>query len=291
MDRIAILKIDELNENNFGNDFYANTIPNHLISNHSRIEKPHKHNFYATMLFTRGSGVHEVDFSVYDVRPGSVFLLAPGQTHSWELSEDIDGFIFFHTQEFFDMVFVRERIREYPIYTSVYHSSAIYITGNFLQHITQLFEQILMEYKNTQWKKHQLILNIASQLYIELNRFAIAETDFPIAHYSQYNFRFLEFEDLLETHFLTVKSPAQYADWLHITPKHLNRITRSLVNKTTTDIVLERVVLEAKRMLIYTGKSFNEIASVLGYEDYSYFSKLFKKRSGETPRDFLKRYE
>jgi len=62
------------------------------------------------------------------------------------------------------------------------------------------------------------------------------------------------------------------------------------VDKTTTDIIIDRVILEAKRMLIYTGKSFSEIGSMLGYDDYSYFSKVFKKKVGYTPKEFLKKY-
>lgn len=67
----------------------------HLKSSHKHIEKPHRHDFYVTVLFTHGSGVHEIDFQSYDVQPGSLFFLSPGQIHSWELSDDTEGYIFF----------------------------------------------------------------------------------------------------------------------------------------------------------------------------------------------------
>ena len=79
-------------------EFYVNTISSHLKTSHLHINKPHKHDFFAAFLFTKGSGKHEIDFNSYEVKPGAVFLLSPGQTHNWQLSGDAEGIIFFHSQ-------------------------------------------------------------------------------------------------------------------------------------------------------------------------------------------------
>lgn len=291
MHEIAVLKIGELNQNSFRNDFYISTITEHLKYNHTRIEKPHKHNFYATMLFTKGSGIHEIDFNSYEVRPGSIFLLAPGQTHSWVLSEDVEGYIFFHTQAFLDLFYVREVLREYPIFRRAYYNNGFLLEGSFLEEVSLLFRRILKEHSEQQWKQDLLLSSLITQLHIELNRFVLAlNIDSPL-HNGQYNLLFQAFEDFLEHHFKEEKSATFYAEQLHITPKHLNRICQALVETTTSSLIADRVVLEAKRLLIYTGKSVAEIALFLGYDDYSYFSKLFKKKVGETPKQFVKRYE
>ena len=95
----------------------------------------------------------------------------------------------------------------------------------------------------------------------------------------------------MEKYYVQEKLASEYAEKLNITQKHLNRVVKSITTKTTTDIILERVILEAKRNLIYTDDSFSKIANKLGYEDYAYFSKIFKKRVGVSPSEFLKRYE
>ncbi|MDR2222101.1 MAG: AraC family transcriptional regulator [Flavobacteriaceae bacterium] len=290
MEEIAILQINDLILNDLQNDFYANTIPLHLKINHNHIEKPHKHNFYVSMLFTQGTGTHEIDFKRYEIKPGAVFMLAPGQTHSWNLSEDIDGYIFYHSQEFLDLHFVRDTIREYPVFRSIFYPNVVYLDKEGISDITYIFTKMMVEIATNKWKSHQLLVNLTSQFYILTNRLLMLEDGFNKILNSQYSNHFMKFEDLLEDKYKTEKSAAAYAEALNMTQKHLNRICRTMINQTTTDLIINRVLLEAKRMLIYTDKNFNEISAALGYDDYSYFSKIFKRKVGETPKDFLKKY-
>ena len=73
---------------------------------------------------------------------------------------------------------------------------------------------------------------------------------------------------------------------MFISEKHLNRICKECLNKTTSDLIMDRIMLEAKRMLVHSTKSVPEIAEQLGYLDSSYFSRLFKKKCGKTPIEF-----
>ncbi|ALU26031.1 helix-turn-helix domain-containing protein [Myroides odoratimimus] len=290
MKDITILQMRDLTEEVKGADFYANTIPQHLITNHDHVEKPHRHDFYVCMIFTKGSGTHEIDFQSYEIQPGMVFMLAPGQTHSWILSEDIDGYIFFHTQEYFDLFFVRETIREYPVFRSAYYPNGFLLNEESSVLVENLMKRMTDEVSQPNWKKNFSLVNLASLFYIECNRQLLEGNSFSAVPNLQYNQHLHHFENLLEKNFRTEKSAAVYAEWMNMTQKHLNRVCKTLLDKTTTDIIIDRIVLEAKRMLIYTGKSFSEIAMMLGYDDYSYFSKVFKKRTGISPKEFLKKY-
>ncbi|AJA68772.1 helix-turn-helix domain-containing protein [Myroides odoratimimus] len=290
MKDITILQMRDLTEEVKGADFYANTIPQHLITNHNHVEKPHRHDFYVCMIFTKGFGTHEIDFQSYEIQPGMVFMLAPGQTHSWILSGDIDGYIFFHTQEYFDLFFVRETIREYPVFRSAYYPNGFLLNEESSVLVENLMKRMTDEVSQPNWKKNFSLVNLASLFYIECNRQLLEGNSFSAVPNLQYNQHLHHFENLLEKNFRTEKSAAVYAEWMNMTQKHLNRVCKTLLDKTTTDIIIDRIVLEAKRMLIYTGKSFSEIAMMLGYDDYSYFSKVFKKRTGISPKEFLKKY-
>ena len=94
--KLPIYSITEFQSAPHENDFYANHVNLH-VKEHHFTKLPHKHDFYLIILFTKGSGKHEVDFETFQVEPGTLFILKPGEMHYWELSNDIDGYVFFHS--------------------------------------------------------------------------------------------------------------------------------------------------------------------------------------------------
>lgn len=293
METINVLNLQFFEKDNQSNNgFYFNTLQNHLISSHQHIEKPHRHDFYVSVFITHGTGTHEIDFTTYDVAPGSLFILSPGQIHSWTLSQDTQGYIFFHTQEFYEMYYINGGLRKYPFFSSVKFSRKLQLNNTESEILKDKFRQLQEEYEENASMKNDFLITLITQIYILSTRwFRNNSTNTNIATKTQYLIHYQNFESLIEDHYLCEKSVNQYASWLHITPKHLNRITQTVVNKTATDVIAERVVLEAQRMLFYLDGSFNEIAFNLGYDDYSYFVKIFKKKTGYTPTKFLEKYK
>lgn len=271
-------------------DFYSNKLSKHLTEHHHDIDKPHKHNSYLVVLFTKGTGVHEVDFNSYKVKPGSVFLLNPGQTHHWELSNDVEGYIFLHSKNYYDQPYSHNTIDSFPFFYSTQNTPCIYLTPQQELKIRQLFAEMLDEYNSGAILKHRKICSLMDILYIELSRLYIGKNYHRVVNSSNYSMKLKQLEQLINNNFLEIKSPAQYAALMNISPKHLNRISQTLVNKSTSELITDRVILEAKRMLLHSENTVAEIAELLGYRDYSYFSRLFKKACGETPSEFGKRY-
>jgi AraC-like DNA-binding protein len=97
-------------------------------------------------------------------------------------------------------------------------------------------------------------------------------------------------QGLINIHFYLEKFPKFYANQLNITPKHLNRIVRDTINKTTQQLISERVILEAQRLIVHTADPLSQIAYTLGFSDYAYFSKLFKLKTGMSPMEFRNQY-
>lgn len=288
MRKINILKIEQFQDNVPERDFYVNNLKDHLQSHHHYIEKPHKHDFYAVVLFTRGTGTHDIDFNTYEVKPGSLFLLSPGQVHSWELSDKTDGFIFFHAQEFYDKYYGGDKVRKQPFFISSRYAPSILLEKKEVSFVTTLLNRLLFEFKNDLFRREQYLVSLIAQIYIEIDRILLNFGFSDTKHLSTYHLKFQEFEQLVEENFLVEKLPSWYAANLNISPKHLNRIVQAILGKSTSEVISDRIITEAQRMLIYADKNLGEVANALGYEDYSYFSFLFKKKTGKSPSAFLK---
>ena len=107
---------------------------------------------------------------------------------------------------------------------------------------------------------------------------------------SQYQQERLEdLQELMTIHISEHKEVRYYAEQLHLTPYQLNAVTKATIGKTCSEVINEYITLEAKRYLLGTSRQINQIARELGYEDVSYFIRLFKKRTGYSPETFRRK--
>lgn len=282
MSKYPIYSIQRFNCDDVNSDFYINTFKNHLVD-HSFVEEPHRHNSYVLVLFTDGSGTHDIDFDTFKIQPGSMFFMQPGQIHHWNLSDDIDGFVVFYSQVMYNLYFRQKEVGAYPFYSSLGNSPEMIFESKELKAIEFYFYKMFEEYEANKIMKQDIIMNLLDSIHIEIARKYNEER---VLETHSYNSRIKDFDVLLEKYFWTEKAPSFYATQLHITLKHLNRICNEILKKTTTQVITDRIILEAKRMLIDKKRTVSEIATALGFDDYSYFVRLFKKHTAMTPTTF-----
>ena len=98
-----------------------------------------------------------------------------------------------------------------------------------------------------------------------------------------------EFGLLLNQHFRTHRSVQHYADLLHVSPNHLNALCRRQLGKTASALIQERVLVEARRLLRHTDATIGQVADALGFEDASYFGRYFRKHTGQTPGEVVRK--
>jgi len=282
MKKYPVYSVDNFSCNDIHREFYVNTFKEHLKS-HSFVEEPHRHDSYLMVFFTDGSGIHEIDFDRFEIKKGSLFVLQPGQMHHWSLSDDIEGFVIIFSQELYNLYFGQKNINDYNFYHSIHNRPELLFETAEIPKIFPYFNLLIEE--NSQLNIFQLdkMLNLLDCIHIEISR-KYSETYSHQVH--SYNIKISAFEKLLEQHFKQEKSPSFYADKLNITLKHLNRICNEILQKTATEVIMDRVILEIKRMLIDKQLAVNEVASAIGYDDYSYFSRVFKKQTGVSPKAF-----
>ncbi|SEM30047.1 AraC-type DNA-binding protein [Aquimarina amphilecti] len=287
---IPILNITQFEKEESLADFYSNDLKNHLIKNKDIFHKPHKHDFFLCVFFLKGSGIHEVDFDSYIVEPGSVFFLMPGQTHYWKFEDQPEGYIFFHSQDFYEFYFSNKKLQRFPFYYSYKNPPYMTLTEDKIPLIRLYFEQINSEYNQTLVFNRDKIINLVDLIYIDLSRLYINKKAKHSSSTPTYLKTLSSLELVIEQFYKNEKSAKFYAEKLNITPKHLNRITKRTLNRTTTDLITERIMLEAKRLIVHSNSSLSIIGQSLGYEDYAYFSRVFKIKTNKTPLEFRKEY-
>lgn len=291
MKSIQVLDIHQFKKQEKENFFYSNTLYNHLKEYHKDINIPHKHNFYLSVLFTNGEGLHEIDFEKYTVQKGSLFFMNPGQTHHWILSDNTEGYIFFHSKQFYELHFLHKSLSNYPFFFSTKNIPFLQLEGNDFENIEEKFKAIQSEYSTEKTFKNDKIISLIDLMYIESSRIYEQLNFTKISKNNLYSDKIIQLENLIEKNFLSLKNAGEYASLMNISTKHLNRITQNTFGKTTSQLISDRIILEAKRMFFHSKNSFSNIALELGYEDYAYFSRLFKNKNGESPSDFMKKYK
>ncbi len=287
MSSIPVLEIEQFHYPGIETSFYANTIRAHLYE-HRYITTSHKYNFYSSFLITKGSGTIDIDFNSYPVRPGFVFFISPGQVHSWNLSADIEGCTIFHSKEFYNQNFTYERIEQF-LFFGAGNSALVILNKKEIEKIEFIFSNIIQEYKINHGLRFQKICSLLNVLYIELSQLYLPKQQQTNKNENQQQqLRLLE--NLIDKNYKNLKFAKQYAGLMNMSPKHLNRIVKSNLNKTTSTLISDRVMLEAKRMLIHSGFSVSQIALELGYLENGYFFRVFKNKTGKTPTEFMKEF-
>jgi len=260
----------------------------HFIDHHQDIKFPHRHSFYQVLFITEGEGSHIIDFETHIVKKGMIYFLAPSQVHEWLFSKNTNGILINFNENLFSSFLANSHyVNDFPFFTANGMHSAIDLSDDAsLKQIEQVLVNIQSEFASCDECKLDLIKVMLLQVFILVNRKTVY-TQNQSANKNNY-LVLRNFEKLIEQNFTTLRMPKDYAKLLFVTPNHLNALCNQLTGKSAGDIIRNRVLLEAKRLLVNSNQNINEIAWQLSFEDNSYFSKFFKKYESITPDEFRK---
>lgn len=258
------------------------------LEKHQNLSLPHKHSFYHLVFFTEGGGTHAIDFKTFPVMPYQIYFMVPGQVHSWSFEGPVDGFIINFSASFFQSFLLRpDYLERLPFFSGNIDDEVINLkpaTGGL---VTDLFEQLLTESRQTNRMSMDMIKALMLQLFILVARQSEPPKQGAVPNY---NYTLLQsFRKLTDQHFAKLKLPKDYAALLYITPNHLNALCNAIIGISAGEVIRNRVLLEAKRLLINLDLNITAIAAQLNFADNSYFTKFFKKHSGQTPEEFRKK--
>lgn len=246
---------------------------------------PHRHDFFHIIWIERGTGHHIIDDVKYEVRPRTLFFMSPGQIHDFDLSDDTEGYTINFSSEFFALQLQNKNmLTQIPVYNLERRIQALYPDGPAADDIRSTLNAIRDEYHSEQYGEQDMIRSYLFILLVKASRLAAHVGETETGPRSRLVYR--KFQALLEEHFATVQESSQYARMLRVTERALNDATRRNAGATAAQMIRERVILEAKRLLAHSGEQVAQVGVHLGFDDPAYFSRCFKKHTGRTPLEF-----
>lgn len=267
-------------------DFVADHF-GHYLDEHKNLQFPHKHSFYHLVYFSKGSGSHSIDFVNFPVEAGQIYFMIPGQVHSWDFTSKPDGYIVNFSDQYLNALVADPRyLDQFSFFSGLANEQVITIPEKGRQKVEQILETIIHEGNSEEALKDDFARAALLQLLILTSRYTTNEDR---EQKNNYNSLLLKnFQKLIEKHYKEKKLTKDYAAILYITPNHLNALCKDVTGHSAGELIRDRVLLEAKRLLINAKVSISEIALELDFADNSYFSKFFKKYVGVTPEVFRK---
>lgn len=253
-----------------------------LLAGKDMVQKLHRHNFFFVLALQKGKGTHEIDFKPYKISNHSVFFMRPGQVHQLALKAGSTGYIMEFNKEFYhaNNKPSNERLRKAS------NKSFCKIDIDRVKKLHSILASIFREYSEKKEGYQDAIKANLDIFFIELVRQSPNPKTISKGSNAYTQERLEEFSALLETHITSHKQVSYYTDLMNLSPYQLNEITKATVGKTSSAIIDEYIILEAKRNLLATPNQIKDIADQLGYEDVSYFIRFFKKHTGYSPEAF-----
>lgn len=239
---------------------------------------------YNVIWIRKGSSRVEIDFVSYDIAPETIFFLAPGQIFTVLSEEIISGYRMAFQDDFYSVDAHHAEIGcSGLLFNNFVDSPILQLSPDAAQVLGPVFDEIRDNLSVKGPAQAEVLLSYLKIFLIKCVQYKKQAFGGPT--YSEESW-LIEFNHLLERHFHEWHAVADYADALHIAPKSLNK-RFSKLNRSPSQLIQERLVLEAKRQLLYSDKTVKEVAYQLGFEDTSYFSRFFKKQTGKSPTAFL----
>jgi AraC family transcriptional activator of pobA len=255
---------------------------------HPNLTAPHRHSFFHLLFFTEGGGRHTIDFNHFDVRPYQIYFMTPGQVHSWDFEGQVDGYVVNFSGNFFQSFLLRpEYINSFSFFNGITTESVINLPDGVQKLVTELFEDLVTQSQQHQTFKEDMLRVLLLRIFITIEQ--SISLNKPNNTPFQSNPVLSNFQKLIEKNYLETRLPSEYAELLNITPNHLNALCKEHLGMQAGEVIRNRVVLEAKRLLVNLGLSVSEIAYKLNFNDNSYFTKFFKKEVGMSPEVFRKK--
>lgn len=250
-------------------------------------DHPHRHNYYTIIWPFTATGKHIIDFREYPLKENNIFFVSPWQVHQVRTDPDPTGYVILFTNEFLERNSIRnDFIANLKLFRNTDETPPLPVDGTMASRLRTFADRMRSAFNSRDDMYLETIGAYLKLFLIECNGNCtlVPDTNTQSAEVSRNLVR--SFKDLVEKNLSKWHQVQSYAEALNVTPNYINEVIRSSVNIPAKEFIQNRIILEAKRMVVYTEKSSKEIGFDLGFDDPAHFSKFFKTNTGQTLADF-----
>jgi AraC family transcriptional activator of pobA len=246
---------------------------------------PHRHNYYEIFFFSRGGGSHLIDFKEYPIVDHCIHFVSPGQVHVIKRAAGSLGSIVLFSREFFHAeANTPNALFNFPFLNNSQYPVLAPSTEEF-DTFGPILSQIQLEAGSSQSISMEILRSYTKVILLKCLQ--LFDTKYP-DHKMKQGTVFNTFREMIEKEYRVQRQPAYFASKLNITEKKLNGICKDNTGENVGDYIKNRILLEAKRLLVNTDHTIKEIAYFLGFDDPSYFNRFFRANTGITAGEFRK---
>lgn len=267
---------------------YYNSFTKYLES-YPLVRNRHKHDFYSIIFFTSGKGKLTVNNVSYKILPNTICLIAPNQSHSFDALINAEGSILFICQDYYVEEFSYIRLLNVFSCTSQMPGNScnpcISLSGSQLKTVSDLIGSVRSEYEAYSPSNNSVTI-LRSFINILLLRLSDINEGSSNELGNGSTIMIHELSNLIDSSFIKEHHIGFYTSSFNITEKQLNDLCKRYFNCGLKKILKDRLMQEARKLLISTELSVSEISYKLNFQDNSYFNKVFRKEIGLTPKRF-----
>lgn len=250
------------------------------------VNKPEQIETYNIYWIQEGNGVYNIDFKSFSFDGSILFFLSPGQVFSVTSEKIKRAYKLSFTRDFYCIqTHDKEVACNGVLFNNVYETPFIIPCEEDSRKLDFILEGLIEEFKNSKTAQYDMLQAYLKQFVVHSVR---VQNDHLSISDSKETKLFKDFGLLLEQNFKTIHSVTNYATRLGVSPKSLTKHFQKLGTDTPSDFIKNRIILEAKRQLLYTDHSVKQVAYDLGFNDAAYFTRFFKKLVKKSPLQFKK---
>lgn len=257
------------------------------FDNSSYFDHIQRNNYFTIVIITSGQGLAKVDLSEYQFKENTMFAFYPYQPFMLASEGPIFGVCIQFHHDFFCIYRHHKEIAANGIlFNNVYQQPFIWLDQNNKNTLMNIVSEIVNELKTEALRKDEVLVSYLKIFLVLATRIKIEQQSVEdIKSISGKQITIVQnLRNAIEENFKLKHSASDYAEILHVTPIALGRVTKNHFNITLSDLITERIIVEAKRELYLTDKTVKEIAYELGYDDEYYFSRVFKVKTDISPQ-------